>query len=70
MKKKKNTDLRVEYRIYKVGNNFIVYSADTEELCVQWIENHTPADLMGDVSYIIQKVWTTSRRREDHNSED
>ena len=61
----KNKSLRIEYRVMKMpyGIQMPLYSADTEAECENWIEEHTPADLMGDVGYIIQKVFTTSRKK-------
>lgn len=57
----KNPYLRIEFRVVDEDNSFR-YRADTEEACVQWIEDHSPADLMGDVTFKIEKVYTTSRK--------
>lgn len=36
-----------------------VHTADSEEDAIEWIEKHTPADLMGTVYYSIKKVYTS-----------
>lgn len=64
----KNPDLRVEYRVKSEqptwhGEGGVFFAADTEAECEEWIESHCPADLMGDVTYAIQKVFTTSRKQ-------
>lgn len=61
----KNPELRVEFRVCDADDTYGRYNfaADTEEECIQWIDDHTPLGLMGDVSFIIKRVFTTSRKR-------
>lgn len=59
------TPIRVEHQLLEVGrtSDDLVFSANTEEECINWIVDHTPVDLMGDVTYRIQKVYTNSVKR-------
>lgn len=58
----KNPDLRVEFRVVRDGANRPSFTADTEAECVTWIEDASTG-LLGDVTFKIDKVYTTSRKQ-------
>ena len=56
--------IRVEFVVVRdpFGRPRDAAHCDTYEEAEQWIDEHTPADLMGAVTYQINKVYTTSRK--------
>lgn len=64
-----NPNLRIEYRVIMIegySNNHqkkCCFLARTEHECEVWIDQSIPDTWTGNVSYVIEKVYTTEQRR-------